>query len=176
MLKSVKKLFGNMLVFAVFSLLLGFVLLVYPTLSEKIICYSVAVFCAIYGLVHITLHFMSREAFTFPLDLFLGILGIVGGIGLILFPNIIIRILPVVLGVLMAIDGFMKIINAFDLIKVKYSKWWLVFLMGASSIALGVLMIVYPFVWPILQFVGTSFIMNGCFDVFNMFVIAKYKN
>ena len=85
----IKKLLGNMMVFAIFSLLLGAVLLLYPALSEKIICYSVAVFCAVYGLVHIALHFMSREAFTFPLDLILGILSIGLGIGIVLFPVII---------------------------------------------------------------------------------------
>lgn len=176
MFKNIKKLFGNMFIFAVFSLLLGFILLLYPNLSEKIICYSVAVFCMIYGIVHIALHFMSREAFTFPLDLILGIIGISLGLLLILFPIIVIRILPLLLGALIIIDGLMKIMNAFDLIKESYSKWWIILIMGIISIVLGVLMIIYSFKWPILQFIGISFIINGCFDVINMFVIAKYKN
>ncbi len=170
-----KKLLGNMFVFSVFSLLLGSVLLLYPALSEKIICYSVAVFCAVYGLVHIALHFMAREAFTFPLDLILGILSITLGIGIILFPIIIIKVLPILLGSLMCVDGLMKIINSFDLMKTTFKKCWLIFFMGIGSIALGVLMIVYPFKLPILQFIGISFVVNGCFDVINMFVIAKYK-
>ena len=170
-----KKLLGNMLVFAAFSLLLGAVLLLYPTLSEKIICYSVAVFCAVYGLVHIALHFMSREAFTFPLDLILGILSIALGIGIILFPVIVIKALPILLCILICVDGFMKIINSFDLMKTTFRKCWLIFIMGVISIILGVLMVVYPFKLPILQFIGLSFLINGCFDVINMFVIAKYK-
>lgn len=171
----IKKLLGNMMVFAIFSLLLGAVLLLYPALSEKIICYSVAVFCAVYGLVHIALHFMSREAFTFPLDLILGILSIGLGIGIVLFPVIIIKVLPILLCVLICIDGFMKIINSFDLMKTSFNKCWLIFFMGVGSIALGVLMVVYPFKLPILQFIGISFLVNGCFDVINMFVIARYK-
>lgn len=170
-----KKLLGNMFVFSVFSLLLGSVLLLYPALSERIICYSVAVFCAVYGLVHIALHFMAREDFTFPLDLILGLLSIALGIGIILFPIIIIKVLPIILGSLMCVDGLMKIINSFDLLKTTFKKCWLIFFMGVGSIALGVLMIVYPFKLPILQFIGISFVVNGCFDVINMFVIAKYK-
>ena len=170
-----KKFLGNMFVFSTFSLLLGFILLLYPTLSEKIICYSVAVFCAVYGIVHIALHFMAREDFTFPLDLILGILAIALGIAIILFPIIIIKVLPILLGALMCVDGLMKIINSFDLMKTTFNKCWIIFFMGVGSIALGVLMITYPFKLPILQFIGISYLVNGCFDVINMFVIAKYK-
>ena len=170
-----KKINGNMLLFTIFSLIIGIVLIVYPQTSQKVICYSVSGLAIVYGFVHIALHFLSRESFAFPTDLVLGITGIVIGIIILLNPSIILLILPIIFGIIVIIDGLMKIMNAFDLLKESFNKWWLILIMGTLCIALGLFMIFYIIDFPILTFTGIALIVNGIFDAYNVMVIMKYK-
>ncbi|MGN1344471.1 MAG: DUF308 domain-containing protein [Traorella sp.] len=175
MLEKIKKLYGNMLILAIFSLLLGIVLLIYPNVSQKIICYCVAGLFMIYGIVHIAMNSISRKEFTFPKDLVFGILALLIGILLLIFPIVIIRILPIILGGIVFVDGIMKLMNAWDLKKKSYEYWWIILIMGIISITLGILMILDLFEISIILFSGISLIINGICDTFNMLIIAKYK-
>ena len=85
------------------------------------------------------------------------ILAVLGG-WIILNPQILIMVIPVVMGVIVAVHGVHNLLQALELFKNEYSKWWVALLLGAVTVGLGVLLIFNPF-----EAVNTVIMLIGIF-------------
>lgn len=71
------------------------------------------------------------------------ILTVLGG-WIIFNPGVLIMMIPVVIGVVVTVHGVHNLIQAMELFKNNYSKWWVALLLGAVTVGLGVLLICNP--------------------------------
>ena len=116
MLDMIKELKKNMILLAVFYLILGIILVLFPEGSGYAICYLIGGLTIIYGIFHLVLYQRTKSPFvTYRYDLVQGIIGLAIGIYVMIVPEILIETLPVVLGVVVMIDSIVKIQNAWDL-------------------------------------------------------------
>lgn len=178
MLEKIKEIRRNMILLSIFYLVLGFILVAYPDTSGAIICNVLASFILLYGIIHIVIHFVFREPFVFKLDLIQGILGIGLGIYIFMFPEFIMTILPIVLGIIVILDSLMKIQSAYDLKSIGFIKWKYLLLGSCIALICGILMIFYPFasLLKIIQFVGLVLIFNGIYDLIHIVILSlKFK-
>ena len=67
------------------------------------------------------------------------------GIIFIARPNHIVGVLPTLIGILILLDGGMRIQTAKDAKVLGYERWWLVMILGAAVSLLGLLLNIKPF-------------------------------
>lgn len=67
------------------------------------------------------------------------------GIVFIARPNHIVGVLPTLIGMLILLDGGMRIQTAKDAKVLGYERWWLVMILGAAISLLGLLLNIKPF-------------------------------
>ena len=176
MLDMIKELKKNMILLAVFYLILGIILVLFPEGSGYAICYLIGGLTIIYGIFHLVLYQRTKTPFvTYRYDLVQGIIGLAIGIYVMIVPEILIETLPVVLGVVVMIDSIVKIQNAWDLKRMGYDRWWLVMIGALVTLVFGLLMVFYPFTvyLSVIVFVGISLIVNGVSDLITIFILNK---
>ena len=90
-------------------------------------------------------------------------------------PQYIVSILPILLGIFIILSSIMKIQNAIDLKRVDYPRWWLILVFALISIALGAILIWNPFAAAstLMMFVGASLCADGIMSLWSMFCLTR---
>ena len=124
------------------------------------------------GIYHIVIYTAEKEKATI-LDLFTGVIVMVLGIFLFFTPQIVIRILPYLLGAFVLVDSIWKIKGSYRLKKAQRGRWKIIFLGCLVFIALGVSMLFYSFmsVTQMLLFSGIILTADGAADIVFLIMI-----
>ena len=96
-------------------MLVGLCLTIWPEISIVTFCCVLGGLCVIYGIIRLVGYFSKDQyRLAFQFDLALGIFVLVFGIILLFHPRPIIALLPVVIGLYIAIDSVFKLQTALD--------------------------------------------------------------
>lgn len=157
-------------------IVLGLLLLLYPEVSGTIIAVILALVLAAVGAMHIISYIFRRYPDDIGhMDLVSGLICAGVGIFLFLHPTVLIGLLPTVLGLLLIVDGVIKLQSAIDLARLHTQRWWVVLILAALSIALGIIGLLNPFetMAVLLMFIGGSLVVDGIFDLWTLFSIHR---
>lgn len=122
----------------------GVLLCMYPELSGNVICYMLGIAACVFGVINLVTYFMVdvRDSL-FRNDLVIGLISLIAGILVITKQEIIIEMVPVLLGFLIVTSGFTKLQRAIVAIRIKYDKWGYYLICGVISIIIGVIIMFY---------------------------------
>jgi uncharacterized membrane protein HdeD (DUF308 family) len=125
---------------------LGAVIMFRPEFSAVTLCYLLGAVILITGIVKIIRYF-THDLFdlAFQFDLALGILGIAFGVVLLIHPAILMRVLPVALGIFILAESAFTFQTAHEARRFGLEQWWLILLAGIFSGVFAVLLIAAPF-------------------------------
>lgn len=157
-------------------LVLGILLLVFPGGSGKVVCYVCAAILCVFGLTYLVSYFArGAQNSLLRMDFAIGLIALLVGIYVFARPEVVLSILPVVLGVVMIVDGIVKLQKALDLARIRDSYWLLLLLLAVLTAVLGVLMLVDPFATAeaLIMFIGISMIVGGVSDLWTAFCISR---
>lgn len=175
MQERIKKILKGQAASSVIYILLGVCLAFAPISMVNIICKFVfGIFLIVTGLYHVLIYVFEKENATL-LDLFSGTVLLVFGIFLFGNPQIVIKMLPILLGALVLVDSIWTVKGCFKL-KKHGSGIWKVFLIGSLIfIGLGVVLIVNPFtiVKNVMIFAGAVLLANGVADIVLMILMRQ---
>ena len=139
--KKVSDFLKSEILSSVFYLAFGLCLLLVPDQTVNIICKIVFGLVMIAsGIYHIVIYTAEKEKATI-LDLFTGVIVMVLGIFLFFTPQIVIKILPYLLGALVLVDSIWKIKGSYRLKKAQRGRWKIILIGCLVFIALGVSML-----------------------------------
>ena len=152
---------------------LGVVLFVWSDQTINAICMVLACGLVVMGAVNLARFFTDRVMNTFS-----GILGLVlvlVGVWLFARPSYIAVIVPIVIGVILAVHGMGDIRMAWETKQNGYEKWWSAMLLGIVSLAFGVICIVNAFgvVSLAMKFIGVALVYDGISDLWIVSRTAK---
>ena len=155
---------------AVLCIALGVVLIVWPGETIDIVCKVLAAGLIILGGVELFSYITNRNGYMFT-----GILGLIVriiGVWIFLKPSSIVSLVPIVMGVILAVHGVQDVKMALESKNGGYDRWWIMLIIAIISIAFGVLCIVNAFgmVKLAMQFVGAALIYDGISD---LWVVTK---
>lgn len=176
MYRFFKTLKANYLISAVLCVLFGITLVVWPDISSKVVCIGLGCVLALTGVVNLITFFVRRDGtFLSQMNLLAGIVLTVLGGWIILDPDVLIRIIPVVIGVIIVVHGGHNLLQAVELCREKYDKWWVALLLGLVTIGFGVLLICNPFeaVSTMVILIGVLLIFDGVSDIWIISRISK---
>lgn len=167
------------LLMAVISLLLGIVMVIYPEKTISVICYIIAGAILIYGIIDIVSYFTAKSyEGAFSLSLIKGIIASVIGIVIFIKPQYLITFIPIVMGILLIIDGITSIQKSVFLKNNNIYFWHVSMIESIITFALGVFVLVKPFdvERAIIICLGIAFIWYGISSVWNYLYVQKKIN
>ena len=157
------------LIAGIVAALLGGVLLFWPGLTMELICQFVGAALGITGILTAAVFFTQPKESPFrAASLIAGIPLALLGLFIFLRPSFLIEFIPVVVGVVILMDGVANLMETFGLMKQGYSKWWISLIFAVLTIALGIVLLMQPFgvAKVIIQAIGIIILYNGLSDIF----------
>ena len=171
--KKVSDFLKSEIISSVFYLAFGLCLILIPDQTVNIICKIVfGLIMIASGIYHIVIYTAEKEKATI-LDLFTGVIVMVLGIFLFFTPQIVIRILPYLLGAFVLVDSIWKIKGSYRLKKAQRGRWKIIFWGCLVFVALGVSMLFYSFmsVTQMILFSGIILTADGAADIVFLIMI-----
>ena len=127
----------NFILTALFCILCGAVLFVWPDMSARIACMVLGAILVLMGIIYFV-SFLSTPSGTFikQVHLVLTIVFVVIGVWILLKPDFVIGLIPVIVGIILVLHGFYDLQQAVFLGRAKYGFWWLVLLLAGLTLSL----------------------------------------
>lgn len=157
-------------------ILLGIVILIFPSASAKLLCVVIGALMATFGAAKLIGYFskdLYRLAFQF--DLAFGILLLVMGLIVMLHPWKTIGAVAVITGIYLAVDGGFKFQTAMDAKRFGIKAWWLMLAFAVLTVLAGVVLITDPFggSLALMVLLGISLIIDGMQNIFAVLYTVK---
>lgn len=155
---------SSALIFTIF----GLVLIIWPGMSTRIVCRGIGLIVLLYGVIQIIYCLQNQEkSFLRSGFLMLGILFALLGGWIVLNPNSVIKMIPILMGILIVLHGVQNIGHAIELKKNLFGQWGIALLLGLVTIILGAILIRNPFaaVNTLTQIIGIFLLFDGLSDL-----------
>ena len=128
----------NFILTALFCIVCGVVLFVWPDVSARIVCMVLGAILVLMGAVYLVSFFSSPAgSFMKQIHLLLTICFVAIGVWILLKPEFVIRLIPVIVGIIIILHGIYDLQQAVYLCRAKYSFWWLALLFAVLTVAFG---------------------------------------
>ena len=166
-MKMLKELKWEAILTGVLYILLGIVALVIPETMQKTLGYLIGIVLIVAGLVSIICYLLRDARENYYHNEFVAV---------VLYKvEIVISLIPFILGVLVLCSGCSKLQDAIDLKRLDYGSWLGLLIVAAINIILGVVLIYNPFKAAILLFrvLGVVLILSGAGDCFSTIYFAR---
>lgn len=171
---KIKKMNMTSIIFSVIFILIGTFLLARPEDAIHLVSYALGIILALWGIISIVQFFTDKESqnyleFSFILGVFMFIFGII----ILVKPNTIASIIPLLLGIWMLINGVTKLSYALTLNKNKNAASSII--ISILIIVLGILLVFNPFAGAktLVQILGVSIIVYSVLDLVECFAIRS---
>ena len=179
-MKLLKQLKWDALFMGALYILLGIVALVIPETMERLLGFLIGVVLIIAGAVSM-ISYLLRDAHQnyYHNDFQNGLLGILLGIVVLYKVDIIISLVPFLLGTLVLVSGLSKLQDVIDLKRLDYGNWIFMLVLAIINIILGLVLIFNPMAAAALLFrlMGIGLIFSGITDcVTTVYFAGKIRN
>ena len=172
-----KKIKTNVVVSSALCVILGLVLVFRPGLSMRIVCTAVGVVLIVSGIMRMIAHFTARDGSLYSqANLIFGIVLAVVGVWIVMKPNKVMAIIPIIVGIVIAIHGLHNLQQAAELWRDKYDRWWVALILGVLTVGFGVLLVCRPFaaIDTVVMMIGFFLIYDG---LSNVWIVSRiYRN
>lgn len=147
MKKKFNQVFYSSIIISICLLILGGILVILPDISFQIITYITAAILMINGIFCITI---KDNNWFFNDFLILGLIELLFGIIILINPDIVKIIVPIIVGVVIVIKSFLDIKMSVYLASAKVDGWILMLICSVISIILGMIIIINPSIGSML--------------------------
>lgn len=168
----------SLLAAAAVYVLLGLVLIFFPSLTAGLFCTVAGLLLLAYGAITVISFFVHRGSsgsFAFQAELILGVVSLVIGVFFLTHSDFIISIIPVLLGFYILIDALVNLKRGLDMRSLGYAGWTATLVMSAVSLVLGGLILWNPFDTGLLlwRIIGGAFLYLGLSDFWAIYTLNR---
>lgn len=175
-MKELKAMKWDALLMAVLYIVLGIVVLVLPETTAKTLGYLVGVVLILAGAVSM-ICYLLRDAHQnyYHNDFVSGLVGIALGCLVLYKVELIISLIPFILGLLVVVSGCSKLQDVIDMKRLDYGNWIAMLVLAIVNLALGIILICNPFKAATLLFrlIGLGLVFSGITDGFTTLYFAR---
>ena len=153
---------------ALVYILLGGILLFYPSMSASLFCWGIGGMLLVYGVIHLFRYWQAKkQADAADGEMVIALLLAILGLLCISVPRFFLSILPFMLGLLLLLLGIFRVPLMLDVFQRKTPQRW--FFLGGTLIPLilGIVLLFNPFklVTGLISFFGVCLIISGVLDL-----------
>lgn len=175
-MKTVKKMKLHDGIVALLMLMLGIVLLVWPDTTQQMIGKVIGGGLFLFGAMQLILTLIKRDwnIISQGSILLSIIIAVIGG-WIYLKPTWILGMIPLILGVVIILNGLHNVAKALQLKKVGYGRWWIAVILGLLTIILGGILINIrdTAIQTVIRIIGAFLIYDAVSDLW--IVITMYR-
>lgn len=162
-----KEMKWSMLLSAALYVVLGLVLVIFPATTARTICYMIAGIAIVVGLVNLVVYFTRNITRNYYRNDFVtGLLMLVLGIFVIYKADLVIALVPFIIGLCIIVSGLFKLQGALDVQRMGGNS---VVILGLSivNVVIGILMVINPFESALLLYrlLGVGLLFSGLTDL-----------
>lgn len=164
----IKQLKWSIIVMAIAYIVLGVVLIMYPSQVQKLISYILAFALIAMGIVNLIQYTrLDTNQIVNSYDLVLGFSTMIGGILIIINVERFEQLVLIVMGFMILVSGVMKLQSSVNLMRLRSTSWQVPFAMAMICIVYGIIMLINPFGVGGFFFamMGIGFILSGITDI-----------
>lgn len=178
MLKQLK---WSSILMSVGYIVLGVLLILFPDISGKVISYVLGIGAMVYGIINLTIYFLLnvRDSL-YRNEFIIGIASIVFGLLIILKTDVIVNLIPLLLGLIIMVSGFINLQKGVVAYRIGYNRSLVYVLISAVSIIFGVTIMFFlsgKTATNILFIViGAGLVYAGASDLIATLVLANKMN
>ena len=172
MIKKLNKFLYSSIVISVLMCFLGLVFMIYPQMSFETINYVLAIILIVNGI-----YFMleNENNILFSGLQSIGIVELLLGVVLVLKPDLMQTLLPIIVGIVMVVKAFVNLRFSLALGNYGYSNWLLLLILSIISIVAGTLIIINPHIGSIALTFSLGFLICT-YSVTNIIDVLVFKN
>ncbi len=172
MLNRLNKFLNSSIVISVLMFVIGMIFIIFPDVSFTTITYVLAVILIVNGIYFIIEKEMS---FFFSSFLTLGIIELLFGIIMLLNPDIVKTLFPIVIGVIMVTKATLDLRVSLLLKKYEYNTWLSLFICALIAIISGIIIIIYPSIgtMALTVYLGILITVNSISSIIDVII---FKN
>lgn len=167
MKKMIKHMKWDVILTSLLYVALGIAALVMPGTMIETLGYLIGAFLIVAGAVSM-ICYLLRDASQnyFRNDFVYGLVGIAIGIIVLYQIENIVKLVPIILGVLVVASGCRKLQDVIDMKRMEYGNWVVMLIFAAANVVFGVVLILNPFEAAMLleRLIGVGLIVSGAAD------------
>lgn len=173
-----KKMMLPSIISSIVFLILGVIMFIYPELTLEIIAKVIGFTIIGIGIIGILQYIKNREQASFKFNLIYVLTTIILGIVAVYRYKVISSILPVILGIWVCFDSFIKLRMAIGIKNMGIANYKYPLFMSIFSLVIGIFLVLNPFLTAtfIVKLVAASIIIYSVIDIIQDYTIAKYLN
>ena len=173
---DLKKIKWDMIITSIICIMLGGVLIFFPKEVNEMIAYVIAAAMFLFSIIE-AYNFFKKDVKNqfYRNDLVFAVVALVAGIILLAKREVIVGLIPVILGALIIESGVKKLQNALDLIRLKLGGWKSLLVLSAINIIFGIIMVVCALETAkvITVIIGIGLVFSGGSDLFAIIWVSK---
>lgn len=172
-MKFIKSMYKTSIIFSIILFLLGLFLLLQPELTLHAISYTIGTILIVWGIIPIISFFSNKEREKYlEFSFVIGVFALIFGLIIMLNPNMIGSIIPILLSIWMIINGITKLSYALSL---KESNSTSSIIIPLLILVCGIILIFDPFAGAVAltQLIGIFLLIYSVLDVVECFTIKK---
>ena len=176
MIKKIKGIKIELIIISVVLFALGLFLVIFPEISQLVICRVVGIALCVWGVLRLINYFRIAGSEI------LGSYGLVQGVTLLAFgmffvikPGFIAVFLGTALAIIIIIDGILKLQYAVDFYHLGSDKWWIEFIGSVVMVIIGIIALLNPFSTSsaLIVFIGIALMIEGLWDFISLMRIVS---
>lgn len=166
---------------AVVMMAIGLVLMIFPGVSLHVVCTVLGIAFIAWGAIRILCYFMlSVDEFMYRSDMIAGLLFILGGVVMLARQNLMLDIIPILLGLVIVISGIAKLQNAVIAKRIGYDGASLYMILALISIVFGFVIMFFLSgtiaAKTLFVLIGAGLVYSGGSDLYvTLFISNKYN-
>ena len=175
MVKKINKFIYSSIVISILMFIMGIIFIVYPDISFTTITYILSILLIINGIYFIA---TKEESIFFSSFLTIGVSDILLGLVMILNPDIIKVLFPIVVGIVMIVKSVLDLRISLLLYKNEYSNSLFLFICSIISVICGLFIIINPTIGTIAltTTIGIIIIIYAISNIIDTIVFKKDIN
>lgn len=178
MIKKLNSFINSSICISIMFIIIGIIMVIMPKMSLEVLGIILSVILIINGIILMITDIKLNNNFI-PVDMLpASMLSILLGIMMLIYPNILSIIIPLMLGTWFIMTSIFKIRLTLYLSKIQNTPWLLLMLISILSIVCGFILILNPIdsSVAITLFIGTVIIVYAISDIINMIVLKRNIN
>lgn len=171
-----KKMMLPSVISSIIFLIVGVVIFINPEVTLEIVAKVIGFMIIGFGVIGIFQYISNRENASFKLNLLYVVTTIILGIVAVYNYKIVSSIIPIVLGIWICFDSFIKIRMSVGIKNMQIANWKYPLVMGILSLAIGVFLLFNPFGGAVImmKIAAICIIIYSIFDIVQDYTIVKY--
>ncbi|HIR77064.1 MAG TPA: DUF308 domain-containing protein [Candidatus Choladousia intestinipullorum] len=173
-MKEVKQFSKSYILISALYVVLGIVLLAWPSTSLRMICYGLGFVMIVLGITYGIIYFTKENLAGFlQMDLVIGIVCLAFGVFILLNPTFLATVLPFAMGIILLLGAIVKIQSAVNMRRLRFTRWYAVLICALVIIALGIILLCNPFEKErhMILYIGICLILDGMTNLVTLIFI-----